>query len=498
MTIAPTDLVVPPNWTINSEGMSRDGFHALDLWAGLDANGQIAVGVKDKRMGIIRESPTPPDWFGTESEWAVYYLTTECGMRPLGDEQNELLRTFLDDLYELKSHLHGARLAERFPGLTPELDELMWSLAQYVYLVDIDYILATLAAGVVAVDEDSDPLWLMLVLVSSAGKGEALHLLYDVADERLKDLTLAGLITVTQGKTGRAAGLLMKYVDKNALFTVTDFSALLGDARRSGESKTDLFNALRDIYDREYRRDMNKGAAHWQGRLSMVAACTPAIDDFTAHGDSLGTRWLYFRQDESGQDAREDKAKMVIGRQNLENHRLEARAAATTVIEQARSRLADVVVPDTILDVIVKAAVLVGYGRASVPRDWHGDISGVVHTEEPGRFTGQLYMLARGLLALGVEDEVVLRIVRHAAVSSMPLARSRVLKVLSRSPDPLSVNKIAIAADMNRKVAARALEDWEAVDAAVSEKNTDAVTTISARWTLTTTRLELVRAVFPS
>ncbi|MGH8904057.1 MAG: hypothetical protein ACRDYA_20855 [Egibacteraceae bacterium] len=32
-----------------------------------------------------------------------------------------------------------------------------------------------------------------------------------------------------------------------------------------------------------------------EGRLTLVAACTPAIDHYSSHADALAPRWLYWR-----------------------------------------------------------------------------------------------------------------------------------------------------------------------------------------------------------
>ena len=105
-------------------------------------------------------------------------------------------------------------------------------------------------------------------------------------------------------------------------------------------------------------------------------------------------------------------------------------------------------------------------GRSSVPREQYGtkhEICGMVETEEPGRVLGQLKLLARSLLALQVKREVAERIVRHAAISSMPGPRAKVLLTLHGAEGGLSTSAISNSTELNWKVANRAAEDLEAV-----------------------------------
>jgi hypothetical protein len=57
------------------------------------------------------------------------------------------------------------------------------------------FIRAVLAAGVSKALADEEPLWLMLVGAPSSGKSEAIHLLDDLADLRVDELTRAGLLS---------------------------------------------------------------------------------------------------------------------------------------------------------------------------------------------------------------------------------------------------------------------------------------------------------------
>jgi len=147
--------------------------------------------------------------------------------------------------------------------------------------------------------------------------------------------------------------------------------------------------------------------------------------------------------------------------------------------------VADAEPPDELDDVICDVAMLVAYGRASVPRDWKREVDGVVTVENPGRIVGQLRLFALGLVALDLSDKVVRRIVRRAALSSMPQARARVLDVLARAAEPTTEYRIAKQADLDLKVAQRALQDWELVHFAESSQVTGEKGQPATGWHLT-------------
>src|SRR5947209_20621522 len=104
-----------------------------------------------------------------------------------------------------------------------ELTKLFFALTAYMWLDDTDVILATLAGAVSEAIEEGEPLWLMLIGPSSGGKGENLRLVDGVVHKRLKDVTLAGLLTFSQGRGGVPRGLLTDLQNQSALVTITDF-----------------------------------------------------------------------------------------------------------------------------------------------------------------------------------------------------------------------------------------------------------------------------------
>jgi hypothetical protein len=209
---------------------------------------------------------------------------------------------------------------------------------------------------------------------------------------------------------------------------------------------------------------MHRGTAEWSGRLSLLAACTPAIDRYAAHSDSLGTRWLYFRLPERDAEERRMVSRVATTRTGLIEKRKRARDLATEIVRRARWQAPTVELTNAVEDLVIECGLIASSGRANVPRDYRGDIDGIADCEEPGRVTHQLRLLARSLVALDLKPHVVERLLRRTALSSMPLSRSRALAVLAENPEQMvTTYRVASTGDMNQKVAQRALEDWEAI-----------------------------------
>lgn len=356
-------------------------------------------------------------------------------------------------------------------GLTDrDLQRLMYQLCLFLALDDIDVVLAVMACAVSVVDENGEPLWLLLIGPSSGGKTEPIKMMSGLADKQESYITLAGLLAQRMGRKGLLrpkTGLLADIGDDcNALCTISDLSSLLGGGSKlSGAQQTGVFDALRDIYDGQYKRSMNEVNPEWNGRLTFIAACTPAIDQMHSFVNTLGPRWVNFRLEQRDGDQRDQVADMVITRKNLSENRAEVANQITQLVEAARGRLGDVIANDAMIDLVKECADLGTYGRATVPRDYQGRIDGEPHWEEPGRLTLQLMKLARGLIALNVDDAVVRRIVRRAALSCLPTERLNVLRQLVplTTEEWLSTNTVAQRAKQHHRVATRALEDWAQV-----------------------------------
>lgn len=365
-----------------------------------------------------------------------------------------------------------ATLEERRAALGALLD----SLREWQHLPDPTHIVAALAAAATR-HGDGEPCWLLLVAPPSSGKTEAVRVLDDTADARLDEVTAAGLLGWSKGKSVRPSGVLSR-VGTAALVTLGDLSGLLATSDRGGRDQ--VFALLRRAYDGHVTRDISPPgkvaegvpeALRWSGRLTVVACVTGAIDRYTAHADQLGARWVYVRLPD--RDTGEKRRASALARRgNLTALRHAAREAATALLDSIGDELPPL--PDEVADTIEDAALVTAWGRGAVPRNGYGrrDIEGVPVVEEPMRLVQQLGALARGVLALGLPEEAAASIARRVALDSMPEARRAVLAALGTG-ELLTTSGVARAAGIHRHVARFQLEELAAIGVVEHDRQDD-------------------------
>ena len=360
-------------------------------------------------------------------------------------------------------------LLQKIFGIEDEaLAHVLYRIGMYLALDDADALLVAIATAVSVNDAGGEPLWLLLVGPSSGSKTETIRTQANLADRQLSDITLAGLLSARPNRP--STGVLADLGNGcNAYVTVSDLSSLLNRGGSgggiSGQQQSGVFEALRDIYDGAYTRTMDRVSPSWHGRVTLLAAVTPAIDQMRAHADALGPRWVYFRLRQLDPEQRKLVQQTVTSRKNVDENRAEVAELVAQVVEGARARVTDTAVADETIELVEHCANIATYGRATVPRDYRGEIDGAPHWEEPGRLTHQLLKLARSLTAMNVGEEAVQRIIRRAAISCMPTTRALAADLLAELDDDewLTTNGLANRAGQNRKVMRKALEDWEAI-----------------------------------
>ncbi|MEU6344457.1 helix-turn-helix domain-containing protein [Streptomyces sp. NPDC046977] len=342
-------------------------------------------------------------------------------------------------------------------------EDFLDQLKTYVHLTSDRHIKFSLAVSVSS-ELDGDPLWGMLVGPPSGGKTEAIKCLDGIADEYVDDITGPALLSWMPGKNPRPTGILTR-IPSRAFVSISDFSTVLATSDRGGRDT--LFALLRRAYDGHVVREVGNSPQPltWTGRLTLLAAVTPAIDNFSSHTDALGPRWLYCRLPDT--DNRHKKATVRKRRtvNGIEQLQAEARRRAALLVRAARDRVRDIELDDDMYDQLEDAAMLTCLGRAAVPRHAYGrrEIDGIPVIEEPARVTGQIVALAKSLLALGVPRDEVLAIAGQCALDTVPQARLACLQQLANG-EALTVSEIRRLTGLHRHVARRALEDMEVVE----------------------------------
>lgn len=309
-----------------------------------------------------------------------------------------------------------------------------------------------------------EPLWGMMLAAASGGKTEVVRMAGGVSDASLDEFTSAALLSFSKAaKNPQPVGVLTRIPEK-ALITIADFSTILASSDRG--LRDQLFADLRRVYDGQLNRDLGNMARglHWEGRVTMLAASTPAIDEYSSHSDKLGPRWLYHRGTRTPTGDRRRGAGKRLTERELEANRAEARKLFTEMVTHAAACYPLIVLSEQAEAELGDIAVAAAICRSPVPRDGYGrrDITGLPVIEEPYRLAVQARSLTRGAMATGYSEAEGVALARRCAMDTVPPVRVRVLWVL-RDGVALTAAEIGRRAETDRKVARRALEDLRAL-----------------------------------
>jgi hypothetical protein len=300
------------------------------------------------------------------------------------------------------------------------------------------FVLATLAAAVSKTLIGEEPLWLFLIGASGGGKTEAIRLPDPVVDQRVDELTRAGLLS--RDKKGKRVGLLTK-IPRHALVTISDFStvATMGDH----EARARMYGMLRVVYDGSVYRSIGGEVGsdgdelEWDGHLTLIAGATPALDSHTSVEAALGERWLTIRLPESSAARARHRARFVADRGEIPQLRETAQQLARDLVLEARGRIPANL--DTAhVDRLVDLATFVSHARTGVQFEGQGKyrvVIGVPTPEEPTRLVGQLQRFARCGIALGLTADDAMELTATVAIDSVPLARMRALRAVLEAGD---------------------------------------------------------------
>lgn len=349
--------------------------------------------------------------------------------------------------------------------------ELVEVLASYHHIEDPGYIWFALAVAVSGLAFDGEPLWGMLVGPSSSGKTETARALGLVAGH-IDDLTASALLSWTKGKNPRPTGVLCRIGD-HGVVTIGDFSTVLAASNKG--AKDQLFAMLRRAYDGHVTRDLgtHPEQLRWHGRITILACCTPIIDEYTSHADSLGPRWLYYRIAPRSIDSM--RAMTESARVPADEGRAKAAQLAEQIVSAAVERSKIVRLDQRLAGIISDLAIVACYGRAAVPRSAFGrrEITGEATREEPARLFKQLAQLVRALLSLGAGTSHALSLARRCALDSVPQTRRKALELLVTGLE-MTVSEIAREIGCDRKVARFALEELAAAGVLLWPESYDA------------------------
>ena len=229
---------------------------------------------------------------GREIHSALVGVNGRC-VPPLEPGELEALAFDVARRYEPAESLGRAA----YTGPTRRLDEVVEAFRSWLFLPDPGALYLVLAA-VAANRLPGDPCWLLLVGATGAGKSEVLSSLVGL-DEVVQAgvLTEASLLSGT-GSRERAAdakGGLLRAVGDYGILMAKDFGSVLSMHR---DARAAVLAALREVYDGSWTRHVGTDGGrtlHWEGKLGLIAGCTPTVDRHHGALAALGEQFAFYR-----------------------------------------------------------------------------------------------------------------------------------------------------------------------------------------------------------
>jgi hypothetical protein len=344
------------------------------------------------------------------------------------------------------------------------IDETLAVFDRWLLLKNHIPILATLgtvSANMLA----GDPVWLGLIGPSSCGKTEILDALSELpCVARVSTLSMPGLLSGTprQQQGQGATGGLLRQVSNPGIVVCKEFSSIL---TMRPDMRTDLLNALREIYDGSWTRRIGSDGGKvltWSGKIGFLFGCTEAIDTYHDAISHLGHRFLYSRIEL----VRQGHLKKAIKHRGAGAAQMRKELAAAVSKLFARPRVPFQPMDNRELDRLDKIVSLVVDLRGSVDRDFRTrELETVYSPEGPSRVGLALEQLFSGLLTLGVDRARAFDVISAVAIDSTPLKRRRIysyLQSLKPRPGTATTSNIATHVRLPALAVRRTLEELEA------------------------------------
>lgn len=335
---------------------------------------------------------------------------------------------------EVHASLKSGLLAGIADSPPTNLDACVETFRRHLHLPDDASVLATLGAAR-SNQRVGDPVWLLLVGGSSAGKTAVLDALtglpkiYDAGT-----LTEGSLLSGTSVKerSQHARGRLLREVGEFGILLCKDFGSVLSMNR---DTRGALLAALHEVYDGSWTRWVGTDGGQklrCEGKLGLIEGCTPALDRYHGVMGVLGERFLLHRLPAIDRSTRERTA-MALERGKVTRSVREELAGAVRRLFERRFETPDPLSPQERAELALLAD-FVALARSPVERDGYSrDIVAIPHPEAGPRLALQLRELLHGLCELRASRRRSWEIVRGVAFDSMPAVRLRLLQVLRES-----------------------------------------------------------------
>lgn len=330
------------------------------------------------------------DKAGKEGAAKIMELMPTAINLTLPDQYNDICEYFKDHNKDDFREMVDAQIKEN----TITLDELYKVVDKWLLIPDKNFINIFLAC-LISHFFKSDPLWMFFVAPPSGSKTEIISTVIDLPFVKmLSNLTPQTLVSGMVVK--KDPSLLMQL--KNHVLIMKDFTTVL--SMRS-DDKQSILSQLREVYDGRYSKAFGTGkVVEWEGRITLLAGVTPAIDTHNTMSQIMGERFIMYRVPQALDMDVADKALLNYG--DEQQMRLELKDAFTRFFQSITiPEIQEVELPVEIRKALGALASFIVKARSQLVRDpYRRDLLYIPQTEAPARLAKQLGTLIKSLTVL--------------------------------------------------------------------------------------------------
>lgn len=331
--------------------------------------------------------------------------------------------------------------------------------------VGIDAILATYRTHFF---DSTKPVWLWIVGLSGSGKGEigirvceGLPLFYPVSEVSTK-----AFVTAKAGSKGILQRLPPSHPGipdsrkRHGVLVFKDFTTFLS---MRADDRAAVAGQLREIADGSWSRSTGEsGTKLWEGKVTMIAACTPELEHAWATLRKMGDRFINLRWRDGDALAACRKSNEQEGREDEIATTMRALAAkyfGTPVLTKPPE------IPDSLKDPIVDMCDLSCWLRTPVHRDqFNHQIDDVGARERPTRLNKAIRMVLAGHGALQARSltNFDLTLAYRLAMDSAPARKVQIVDSLEDGVE-LNTSEVSEVSGLPRTSVIRELQELEAL-----------------------------------
>lgn len=346
-------------------------------------------------------------------------------------------------------------------------------LRQWFYRIDTQAMACNMACVAAHFYRKEPPVWLFVVGPSSSGKTRVgvdsfggLNYIYPMGD-----ITAKTFISASADYKG-----LLTEIGDHGVLTFKDFTTIL--SKREDE-RGEIAAQLREIYDGKFNKRTGMGVGvTWQGKITVIAGATNALERAWAIRRELGERFLTVRWPTTSDYAGLRLAASQRGRDpeiNKELERLVMEIISNRTLELPK-------LPTEMVETTAAYAQVLARMRGQVYRDREKQITDLPVLEDSYRIHKQLLtaIAAHAALWHRTPEAADLAIARRLSLDSIPMTRRMIFDAL-RPLAPIHLFEIAKVTKLPDSTVQYHLEDLLAlgVTQATIRSSTDTVYTFN-------------------